>query len=76
MRDAKLPVRGECDRGRGFKGLGINRGRKLLVIHSRPRRERERHKEEGGSEDDGRFPFIGVAHDLARRFARRLALER
>jgi hypothetical protein len=84
MTDAKRPPRGDGDCGRGSQGLGIDLGRKLLVIHARRRRERERRHEEGGSEDDGRFPFIGVAHDLARRrllavlwgAARRLALER
>ena len=65
MTDAKRPLRGDCDCGRGSQGLGIDLGRKLLVIHSRCRRERERSNEEGGGEADRRFPFIGIAQNLS-----------
>ena len=64
MADAKRPPRGDCDRGRGSEGLGIDLGRKLLVIHGRCRRERERSDEEGRREAERRFPFIGVAQNL------------
>ena len=50
MTDAKRPPRGEGDCGRGSQGLGIDLGRKLLVIHARRRRERERSDEEGSGE--------------------------
>ena len=66
MPDAKRPPRGDCDCGRGSEGLGIDLGRKLLVIHGRCRRERERSNEEGRREAERGFPFIGVAHNLNR----------
>ena len=66
MADAKRPLRGDCDCGRGSQGLGIDLGRKFLVIHGRCRRERERSNEESSGEADRRFPFIGVAQDLTK----------
>ena len=54
------------DCGRGLEGLGIDRGGKLLVVHGRSRRERERRDEEGSGETDGGSPFIGVAQDPTR----------
>ena len=63
MTDAKRPPPGDCDRGRGSQGLGIDLGRKLLVIHARCRRERERSDEKGGREAERGFPFIGVAQN-------------
>ena len=63
MANAKRPPRGDRDRGRGFEGLGIDLGGKLLVIHGRCRRERERSHEKGRREAERRFPFIGVAQN-------------
>ena len=63
MLEAARQPRGGCDRGRGFEGLGIDLGRKLLVIHGRYRCERERSDEERRREAERRFPFIGVAQN-------------
>ena len=63
MADAKRTPRGDRDCGCGSEGLGIDLGRKLLVIHGRCRRERERSHEKGGREAERRFPFIGVAQN-------------
>jgi hypothetical protein len=64
--EAERLSRGAFDGGRGSQGLGIDLGRKLLVIHGRCRRERERSNEESSGEADRRFPFIGVAQDLTK----------
>ena len=37
MFDTARQPRGGFDRGRGFEGLGIDRGGKILVIHGRSR---------------------------------------
>ena len=66
MADAKRPPREDRDSGRGSEGLGIDFGRKLLVIHARCRRERERSDEEHRREAERGFPFIGVAQNLNR----------
>ena len=63
MADAKRSPRGDRDRGRGSKGLGIDLGGKLPVIHGGCPRERERSHEGGSSEAERRFPFIGVAQN-------------
>ena len=63
MFDTARPPWGDFDRGRGFEGLGIDLGGKLLVIHGRCWRERERSHEKGRREAEPRFPFIGVAQN-------------
>ncbi len=64
MADAKRPPREDRDSGRGSEGLGIDLGGKILVIHGRSMRERERSDEEHRREAERRFPFIGVAQGL------------
>ena len=66
MPNAPQQPRGDRDSGRGSEGLGIDLGRKLLVIHGRYRCERERSDEERRREAERRFPFIGVAQDLTK----------
>ena len=61
MANAKRSPRGDRYRGRGFEGLGIDLGGKLLVIHGRCWRERDHEK--GRREDERRFPFMGVAQN-------------